>query len=199
MRRFPGVGFSPLALRALLRERLGRGEDVIAWGVGQAPVTLSLAVLRIGLAILPGFGQVLAAISTAAFSPSPFLLVLTDRRLLTIRPAGRRRTPLCVGPLADVDLGELRVVADSPPTFELQRLMTLPGGARGEEASATLAGVMRVTIQDHKTRPTGRLIEALALLAEPRAPEGRGGGAGAAGGAKVGLAFGTASLFARSS
>lgn len=149
-RHFPQLEFGPWALRPLLREILGPGERVIGWATAREQASSSLSLLRIGLAIMPGMGQVLSLAVGAIFGPPRVLLLLTDARLLMLdaKPSGPGlRVPRL---LCDFGLSTLRVKAGMFGTG-----FTLWGEDDRER---------RFDVEPRATRPSHTLWKAIAIM-----------------------------------
>jgi len=124
MTNLPHCQYPPLALRAALRPgRPAGGERLIGWGpASQKPGAMSL-FKQIGLALLPGIGDVAWALAGGG-EERWLMLVLTDQRLLLVSTA----SPAVgiypdVGPVS-IGLGELEVVAlDEPGAFRIGQVV----------------------------------------------------------------------------
>src|SRR5690606_12103925 len=102
--RFPGLGLAPCEVRRLLRDGHRAGDRANGCGGGlPEPADPDGAVRAIISGGVPIFGPLLAAAETAGRLR---LLVLTDRRLLTVRRAARARRAVAE---QEVPLGEARV------------------------------------------------------------------------------------------
>lgn len=166
--RFPGLGLAPCEVRELLRDGHRAGERAIGWGVGLPDPADPDGALR---AITPGgvpiFGPLLAAAETAGRLR---LLVLTDRRLLTVRRAARARRAVAE---QEVPLGEARVGVErlGRASGRTRRYRVRVGG-RGERE-----GVFLVAATEGAA--SARLVAGLEAVAGARAPEpANGHGAG---------------------
>ncbi len=149
-RHFAQLEFGPWALRPLLREILEPGERVIGWATAREQASSSLSLLRIGLAIMPGMGQVLALAVGAIFGPPRVLLLLTDARLLMLdaKPSGPgMRVPHL---LCDFGLSTLRIKAG---TFRTGFAMW------GEDDRER-----RFDVEPRGTRPSQTLWKAIAIM-----------------------------------
>lgn len=142
-----------MAVRRALRLGQFQNERLIGWRPVQVPTTLSRALLRAAMAMLPGVGP--AALALAGDRDDTWrLLVLTDRRLILIRPASSPG-----GPVVEtvVDLGRLGVTCPAEGRFDL----TVAGGA---------AVTVLVT---GRQSPGGRcIVKALAAMSESGDPAG---------------------------
>ncbi len=168
MPNFPSCTYCPSQLRPLLRFLHARDERVVAWGVTQPVVSASTQILGAAVALIPVVGICLhpAIVRTGAR-----LLVLTDRRLLLLGTTGS----LPLDP-------ERLVVADEP--IEGVRVRRRRGKRAYDLTLTDSRKSLRIVLADHKLPMTGRLDDALGLLAEPGAARGEGhpepGTAGAA-------------------
>lgn len=155
-RRFTQLDFGPMRLRAVLRDALQPGERVIGWASVQEQAPTSLAFFRIGLAIMPGIGQVLSLAAGAALGPPRLLMIVTDERLMLVvaAPGGRSgRVPRLEH---EFGLGELRVQIGM---FGNSFAIATPGRP-----------VKRYDVEPRHSRPAQRLWHALALM-DPDAAE----------------------------
>ncbi|MEL7472358.1 MAG: hypothetical protein AAGK04_03505 [Planctomycetota bacterium] len=91
--RFEHAAIGPLQLRVALRDRLEPGERLVGFGVGSRVVRPGDAARSMAAGLVPLVGQVLLLIEGARHQHARRVYVLTDRRLLAVRPDRRGRRP----------------------------------------------------------------------------------------------------------
>lgn len=153
MPNFPSCTYCPSQLRPLLRFLRDRDERVIAWGVTQPAASASTQLLGAALALTPVVGMCL---HPAFMRSGARLLVLTDRRLLLLGTTGS----LPLDP-------ERIVMADEP--IEGVHIRRRSGKRAYDLTLTDSRKSLRIALADHKSPVTGRLDDALGLLAEPGA------------------------------
>ena len=161
MPNLPHCQYPPLALRAALRpERPEGGEQLIGWGpASQKPGAMSL-FKQIGLALLPGIGDIALALNGSG-DERWLMLVLTDHRLLLVSTA----SPAVgiypdVGPCS-IGLGELEVVSlEEPGAFRISQVVT---DVADEVIGAPLS--LMIEYKQGSESPAEKLNRALLVLA----------------------------------
>ncbi len=161
MTNLPHCQYPPLALRAALRpDRPEEGERLIGWGpASQKPAGISL-FKQIGLALLPGIGDIAWALARGG-DDRWLMLVLTDHRLLLVSTA----SPV-VGIYPDVapcsiGLGELEVASlDEPGAFRISQVVT---DVADEVIGAPLS--LKVEYKRDSDGPAEKLNRGLLVLA----------------------------------
>lgn len=158
--------FGPLAIRPLLRHIRQGDEELVGWAIGHERLTASAAFFRIALALLPGIGHLLVAVSGLGGGPPRRLLILTDRRLLVFAtkrneipamPAvawNAARTEVAVrrgAVIAEMDVGRLTVKVSGLGTAYTMRAGSAPP--------------VSLTIDPRQSRPAARLCQALGMMA----------------------------------
>jgi len=147
---FRGCRYGPLDLRGLFRARLDPDERLIAWGVASVkPASSAEEILG---AIAPGPLAAIAGVATSS-GGSKRVLVLTDRRLLFLRPDELGPSPEGLGVAAEADLDTLLV--ESTPTHY-------------EALGPDLGRRLHITVKEPGSRDGLRLVEALESLAGDR-------------------------------
>ncbi len=141
---FNRAGYTPLALRGLLRARRDRGERLVAWGVADVRPAKSPGEL---LGLLGPLGWIAGAVTT---SGARRVVVLTDQRLLLLRTGPLGPSPEGLGVVVDAALGGLRVSAEA---------------SRFELLSPELGRRIWMVIGESRSRDGSRLREALLALA----------------------------------
>lgn len=150
MPHFNGAAYGPLALRALLRARRGRGERLIAWGV--ASVKAASGAEEILGALAPGPLGAIAGVASSSGGTRK-VLVLSDRRLLLLKSNILGPSPEGLGVVVDISLGTL-IVESAPTHFEL--------------LSPETKRRLKVTVKEPASRDGSRLVEALESLVADR-------------------------------
>jgi len=149
--KFPNLPFGPMAVRHVLRIDAPDDERLIGWRAVQVPSTFSRALFRAALAMMPGVGPA-ALTLTGDRDASWRLLVITDRRLLLLRPS-----PEAPGAAVDsaTGLGRLRATCPAEGRYDLD-----------------LGGPTPVTVLfvGRHTRGGRRLADALTALCGDHAP-----------------------------
>jgi len=147
-RRFNHCAFGPFVLRPLLRSRLLRGEVVVGWGVVEKAAVGPAKTFRMGVAMAPVVGPIVAA---ALSAPKRRFLVLTDHRLFVLDAGvSARHGPVVV---AETPLGEVRVATTSE-----KRVFRV--SIDGQDTSQT------VSVPKQDSRAADRLAAGLRVLAE---------------------------------
>ncbi len=141
---FNRAGYTPLALRRLLRARRDRGERLVAWGVAEVRPAKSPGEL---LGLLGPLGWIAGAVTS---SGARRVVVLTDQRLLLLRTGPLGPSPEGLGVVVDAALGVLRVSVKES-TFEL--------------LSPELGKRVWLVVSEPGSRDGSRLREALLALA----------------------------------
>lgn len=99
-----------MALRRLWRARRLPGETIIGWGPVWPRPTANQAVMHVALGMVPVFGHLLAAGLYGVIGPSRTLLILSDRRVLLLRPGSIGPDPAGMGVRLDEPLEMVEVV-----------------------------------------------------------------------------------------
>lgn len=89
-RRFANATFGPWRLRHVLRTLMDEDESLIGWGVVQPSGSPWAALSTAMLAMVPGVGMAVGAMSSSKESKRRRVAVLTSRRLIMIRADARR-------------------------------------------------------------------------------------------------------------
>lgn len=144
MPEFHRAGYTPLALRGLLRARRDADERLVAWGVADVRPAKSAGEL---LGALGPLGWAAGAVATGG---ARRVLVLSDRRLLVLRTGPLGPSPEGLGVVADVNLGTLRVSA---------------GEGHFDMLAPELGRRLRFVVLEASSRDGARLVEALRALA----------------------------------
>jgi len=180
-----GAASSLFAVRDTLRAALEPGERIAGWAIAQHEPDARRAALSLSLAFVPVVGQLLAGIDMLAAIRRQRFVVLTDRRLLLLRPDRRTWTPDGAGIAADLHLGAFTLkdldagarwwIADdeAPPPRKTRRPRT---GMRSARRRPT-ASVARIRLDAPPAEPwtmriaarpdeaSARLVEALRAIA----------------------------------
>jgi len=141
---FKRAGYSPLALRGLLRARRERHERLVAWGVGEVKPASSAGDL---LGALGPLGWAATAVTS---SGTRRVVVVSDHRLLLLRTGPLGPSPEGLGVIADAPLGTLRVTA---------------GDSYFELLSPEIGKRVRLVVSEPGSRDGEQLVEAMAALA----------------------------------
>lgn len=104
---FPGAEYGPLALRPLLRERLGPGERIVGWSDYRGDLPFHRAAIAFALAIMP-IGHLLAGFIARV---ERGVIVLTDRRILLLTHENTGPDPAGSGVRANWPLETISVSA----------------------------------------------------------------------------------------
>lgn len=141
-----------MRLRRTLRQRIRQGERIVAWGVVERPRSLGAQLLAALVSMTPGIGLILAP---AVLRADSRLIVLTDQRLILLRPRQNSRG-LGHGPLKETPLGEVTIRRAKGSAGQRGVLeLTAPGEPLP----------LRLVVPDQSSRPAERLKAALDLLA----------------------------------
>lgn len=89
-RRFANAVFGPWRLRHVLHRLMDPDEKLIGWGVVQPGSSAWAVFSSAAMAMVPGVGSILGAMSSSNLARRRRVAVLTSKRLILIRADARR-------------------------------------------------------------------------------------------------------------
>lgn len=156
---FAAAAYGPMQLRRFLRAQLAPGERVVGFGVARIEPGAHRAAVSMALTALPVFGQVLASIDTIMTTLRRTVVVLTDRRLLLLRPELVGTRPDGAGIVLDRSLGDIEVFGRGHGKGRSRWARFVLSDGRRRLSPQTLR------ISYARSPAAGRLCEALWVLA----------------------------------
>lgn len=130
--RFRNSAYGPLHLRGLLRARLEPGERLVGFAAGEMSPSPARVLAQVALALIPGFGHLLAAAHGVVQGDRRRVVVLTSRRIFLLRADRAGVEPQGRGVSSELPLSLLDVGYEPP----LEAIGARPGGTRGRARPA---------------------------------------------------------------
>ncbi len=129
--RFRNSAYGPMHLRGLLRARLEPGERLVGFAAAELSPSPVRVLAQVALALIPGFGHLLAAAHGAVQGNRRRTVVLTSRRIFLLRSDRTGAEPQGRGIVAELPLSLLDAGYEPPLD---------PIGARAGAGSRTRTG-----------------------------------------------------------